>query len=343
MSKTPGLICGLLLWGTWGLLAADARPYDAQLAQIKKTEKEIKHLRWKMEELERHLHNRNGHYLQVMEQRREIEKKHQTIAARLQKDEAEIEAELTQTNNLFKKLVLAHLGNDIDAAHLLGQKLITQKLQQQIASLQNNLDRLAQARAELDQIAQGLQTFSGREQALGQDLAQMEKLKQEVLANYMELMNQKNSLQQQWAAQQGQEGKNDYWSPRMAKKLGLIPPLAKFNQVESGKKGITLYYQGQQEVLATGAGKIVYVGSLATFGEVAMIDHGHETRSVILGPFKAQVEKGATVQKGQVIGQTLDKTGEAAKFYFEVRQHNQVQNTARLLDKNLLQPSTAVL
>ena len=324
-------------------MAADAKTYDAQLAQIKKTEKEIKHLRWKMEELERHLHNRNGHYLQVMEQRREIEKKHQSIATRLQKDEAEIEAELNQTNNLFKKLVLAHLGNDIDAARLLSQKLISQKLQRQIASLQSNLDRLAQARAELDQIAQGLQTFSGREQALGQDLAQMEKLKQEVLANYLELMNQKNSLQQQWAAQQEQVQKKDRLPARIAKKLGLIPPLAKFNQVESGKKGITLYYQGQQEVLATGPGKIVYVGPLGTFGEVAMIDHGNDTRSVLLGPFKATVAKDTTVQKGQVIGQTIAKSGAAAKFYFEVRQHNQAQNTIRLIDKNLLQPSTTLL
>ncbi len=326
---------------------AYAKSEDAQLRQIKKTEKEIKHLRWKMEELERHFHHRNGHYLQVMEQRREIEKKHQIIAAQLQKDEAEIEAELTQTNKLFKKLVIAHLGNDIDAARLLGQKLITHKLQQQIVNLQNNLDRLAQARAELDQIAQGLQTFTGREQALGEDLAQMEKLKQEVLANYMELMNQKNSLQQQWAAQQGQEQtglkKRSRWAARMAQQLGLIPPLAKFKQVESGKKGITLYYQGEQEVLATGPGTIAYVGSLATFGEVAMIDHGHDTRSVILGPFKASVTKGTPVQKGQVIGQTLPKTGEAAKFYFGVRQHNQVQNTARLLDKNLLQVDTALL
>ncbi|MBP5296307.1 MAG: peptidoglycan DD-metalloendopeptidase family protein [Bacteriovoracaceae bacterium] len=312
-------------------------------AQIKKTEKEIKHLRSRMDELERNLHHRNGHYLQVIEQRREIEKKHQTIADQLQKDETSIEQELAQTNELFKKLVLAHLGQDIDAAQLLSQKIMQQKLRQQILTLQNNLDRLAQARAELDQIAQGLQTFAGREQALGQDLAQMEKLKQEVLANYMELMDQKNSLQEQLAkATQNERGKK-YLAPASAKKLGLIPPVLEFSQVESGKKGVTFYYQGGQDVVATGPGKIAYVGSLATFGEVAMIDHGNDTRSVILGPFKGLVQKGDLVQKGQVIGRTKEKAAEAGKIYFEVRRHNQALYTARLLDKNLLRPSSGIL
>ena len=311
-------------------------------AQIKKTEKEIKHLRSRMEELERNLHHRNGHYLQVIEQRREIEKKHQTIAAQLQKDETAIEQELAQTNELFKKLVLAHLGQDIDAAQLLSQKIMQRKLQQQMLTLQNNLDRLAQARAELDQIAQGLQTFAGREQALGQDLAQMEKLKEEVLANYMELMDQKNSLQEQLAKAQNDRGKK-YLAPASAKKLGLIPPVLEFSQVESGKKGVTFYYQGGQDVVATGKGKIAYVGSLATFGEVAMIDHGNDTRSVILGPFKGLVQKGDLVQKGQVIGRTKEKAAETGKVYFEVRRHNQALHTARLLDKNLLRPSSTLL
>ena len=333
-----------LLLGLLTAVLSEAAKADYPLpAQIKKTEKEIKHLRGRMEELERNLHHRNGHYLQVIEQRREIEKKHQTIAAQLQKDETAIEQELAQTNELFKKLVLAHLGRDIDAAQLLSQKIMQQKLRQQILALQNNLDRLAQARAELDQIAQGLQTFAGREQALGQDLAQMERLKQEVLANYMELMDQKNSLQEQWAkARQSEQGKK-YLAPASAKKLGLIPPVLEFSQVESGKKGVTFYYQGGQDVVATGKGKIVYVGSLATFGEVAMIDHGQDTRSVILGPFKGLVQKGDTVQKGQIIGHTKEKSGETGKVYFEVRRHNQALHTAKLLDKNLLRPSSGLL
>ena len=70
-----------------------------------------------------------------------------------------------------------------------------------------------------------------------------------------------------------------------------------------------------------------------------MIDHGNDTRTVLLGQFDFSVKNGDVVNQSQVVGYTSPKSNSAlseGKIYFEVRKSNLAQNTYLLLDKKSL-------
>src|SRR5690606_22476463 len=79
-------------------------------------------------------------------------------------------------------------------------------------------------------------------------------------------------------------------------------------------------------------GTVVYVGGLSTYGNVVMIDHGNDTRTVVLGPFTPATEKGRKVRAGDKIGSMAS----AGRLYFEVRKQNVAQDTLPLVDKGAL-------
>ena len=94
-------------------------------------------------------------------------------------------------------------------------------------------------------------------------------------------------------------------------------------------------FRGRHPVLSTHDGEIVYSGELSTFGNVVMIDHGDETRSVILGDFIPKAEQGTRVKVGDVVGYTSERL-QQGQIYFEVRKNNTVANTIQLMDSNSL-------
>ena len=66
-----------------------------------------------------------------------------------------------------------------------------------------------------------------------------------------------------------------------------------------------------------------------------MIDHGNQTRSVLLGHFLPKLKKGQAVRQGQILGYTRGREL-VEKLYFEVRKKNLAQNTVVLMDKQFL-------
>ncbi len=119
----------------------------------------------------------------------------------------------------------------------------------------------------------------------------------------------------------------------------FYPPIYSYQGMEYQKKGVTFNFHGKNEVRATKAGKVVYTGTLANYGNVLMIDHGNDTRTVLLGQFDYSVKNGDSVKDAQVVGFTNPRStnglGEG-RIYFEVRKNNLAQNTYLLLDKKSL-------
>ena len=79
-------------------------------------------------------------------------------------------------------------------------------------------------------------------------------------------------------------------------------------------------------------GEIQYLGRLANYGNLIIINHGHNIRSVLLGDIDPQVQKGQRVKRGEVIGQTKSQ----GKLYFEVRVKNSARNTLTWIDQKSL-------
>jgi murein DD-endopeptidase MepM/ murein hydrolase activator NlpD len=63
-----------------------------------------------------------------------------------------------------------------------------------------------------------------------------------------------------------------------------------------------------------------------------MIDHGNNTRTVILGDMEISVKKGEMVRKGSIIGHTKGDSSKEGNLYFEVRNKDKVQKTISLME-----------
>jgi septal ring factor EnvC (AmiA/AmiB activator) len=86
-------------------------------------------------------------------------------------------------------------------------------------------------------------------------------------------------------------------------------------------------------VKAVGGWKIVFAGDLAAYGQVVLIDHGGDLRTVLLGRMDIRVKKNDTVSDGDVLAYTRNESKEPQNLYFEVRKKNTAQNTILWLDQ----------
>lgn len=114
--------------------------------------------------------------------------------------------------------------------------------------------------------------------------------------------------------------------------IRMSSPLRKIKDLISSKKGVTLKFDGRQEIRATATGRVIYNGELANYGKVIMLDHGKEIKSVLLGQFSSKLKKNDKVQLGDVIGYTSNDHQDQS-LYFEVRKKNNSQNTIYWLDQ----------
>jgi septal ring factor EnvC (AmiA/AmiB activator) len=110
-------------------------------------------------------------------------------------------------------------------------------------------------------------------------------------------------------------------------------PVDDYMSFAPSPKGVTFKYSATQPVKAVGGGKIVYAGDLAAYGQVVLIDHGNDLRTVLLGRMDIRVKKDDTVGNGDILAYTRNDTKEPQNLYFEVRKKNTAQNTILWLDQ----------
>jgi len=115
------------------------------------------------------------------------------------------------------------------------------------------------------------------------------------------------------------------------KKEGFIFPLEDIINYSKTKKGINISYRQKVQVRAPNDGKIAHLGPLSNFGEVIIIDHGNDIRSIILGRVVSSLIVGDEVKRGSVIGTAGSDDEYTGQIYFEIRHKNLAQNTLNFL------------
>lgn len=97
----------------------------------------------------------------------------------------------------------------------------------------------------------------------------------------------------------------------------------RFNTV-TVQKGLDIRAGEGSEVTTVAEGTVVYAGWLKGYGNLVIIDHGGSYHSLYAHLANAQVDVGAKVQAGQLVGQVGD-TGslKGSYLYFEIRKEGQ--------------------
>lgn len=99
-----------------------------------------------------------------------------------------------------------------------------------------------------------------------------------------------------------------------------------------GKKGIDIFGQLGQPVLAAAAGKVMYSGSgIRGYGNLVIIKHNSNLLSVYAHNKTIVVKEGQMVSKGQKIAEMGKSDSSAVKLYFEIRRQGKPVDPSRFL------------
>ena len=87
-----------------------------------------------------------------------------------------------------------------------------------------------------------------------------------------------------------------------------------------------------QQVLAAGAGKVMYAGSnIRGYGNLVIVKHTNNLLSAYAHNKTILVKEGQSVAKGQKIAEMGDSDSDAVKLHFEIRQQGKPVDPSKFL------------
>jgi lipoprotein NlpD len=97
-------------------------------------------------------------------------------------------------------------------------------------------------------------------------------------------------------------------------------------------KGVDIGGKAGQQVVAAGAGKVMYAGSgIRGYGNLVIVKHSNNLLSAYAHNRTILVKEGQTVAKGQVIAEMGDSDADSVKLHFEIRHQGKPVDPTRFL------------
>lgn len=337
--------------------------------RLQDQEKNLKRLQFDVKEVEYSLVMNTKKYQKLVEERSKIEYQLQEAKKNLDLESEGLKRSFQQTKNILGGVILHRLDKNEKSSDLLSKKLLVEMLQKRLVDLSDLIRNNNNMKSELEKMDAEYQQSLSTEKELIQIVQEMEAKKQELLEVERIEADKKVSLEKQYNEARNRVSieKNAENRKKLKEKLQNVQlteeikvadtiqkstaneavvvgnlyqtPLKSFQDFSYQKKGITYKFSGKNEIRAPRSGNVIYTGVLSTFGNILMIDHGDNTRSVLLGHFDYYVKNGDKLDLGSLIGHTKatnvnpDSDG---KLYYEIRKNNLAQNTYQLIDKKSL-------
>jgi lipoprotein NlpD len=101
---------------------------------------------------------------------------------------------------------------------------------------------------------------------------------------------------------------------------------------EGKNKGIDIAGKPGQQVMAAGAGKVMYAGSgIRGYGNLVIVKHSNSLLSAYAHNRSIVVKEGQNVNKGQMLAEMGDSDADSVKLHFEIRQQGKPVDPSRFL------------
>lgn len=324
---------GLLLFISLSSFGAINKAPDLSRART-----EVMQMGARLSSLEKEIGSKNNLYLSSISQIKQFEGDINAYRARL----VEIRRDVAESREENKKIFKSYLLEAENEATELWQRRVHLNL------LKKAQDKLRNSEAELISFENKVVEFETKlaelrqnEEELALVIKELENRKKVAMEKYLSRVKEKRTAETRDTRKKIHERlkivkKEFSRAPVILAKADRIfsHPVEDFVARTSSPKGVTFKYQSIQPVKAVGDGKIVFAGDLASYGQVVLIDHGNDLRTVLLGKMSIKVKKNDDVKSGDVLAYTVNDSKEAQNLYFEVRKKNTAQNTILWLEPN---------
>lgn len=288
--------------------------------------------------LEKEIGSKNNLYLSSITQIKQFEGDINAYRLRL----VEIRKEVARGREENKKILKSYLMEaDNEATEPWQRRVHLNLLKKAQDKLKSSETELVSFENKVTEFEMKLSELKKNEEELALVIKELESRKKLAMESYLSRVKQKKTAENRDTRKKIDERlkilkKEFSQAPIVQVKADRVfsPPVEDFLSQTSSPKGVTFKYQSIQPVKAVGAGKIVFAGDLASYGQVVLIDHGHDLRTVLLGRMSIKVKKNDDVKSGDVLAYTVNDSKEAQNLYFEVRKKNTAQNTILWLEPN---------
>ncbi len=324
----------LSLFISFHAFAAIKRPVD-ELARYRS---EVLEMGARLSTLEKEIGSKNNLYLSSIEQIKQFEADVGMYKEALKKKRLEVEEAQKENKRILQSYLLE---SESDTTEAWQRKVHLELLKQAQIKLLSRQTELTSFETKVTEFDEKLSELRKNEEELAQVLAELEERKKVAMETYLAKVEKKKKIESKV-----QKRKLHQRIAAVKKKMSDAPvvmtkpdrlfsrPVDDYLTVTKSKKGVTFKYQATQPVKAVGAGKVVYAGDLSAYGQVVLIDHGNDLRTVLLGKMNIKVKKNDTVASGDILAYTVNDSKEAQNLYFEVRKKNTAQNTILWLDQS---------
>lgn len=305
---------------------------------LSRARSEVMQMGARLSTLEKEIGSKNNLYLSSISQIKQFESDINAYRSRL----VEIRRDVAEGREENKKIVQSYVLESENEATEPWQRRVHLNL------LKKAQDKLKASEAELISFENKVVEFETKlaelrknEEELSLVIKELESRKKLAMENYLSSVRHKKTAETKDTRKKIDERlkvvkKSFSQAPIVQVKADRVfpSPVADFVSQTSSPKGVTFKYQSVQPVKAVGDGKIVFAGDLASYGQVVLIDHGNDLRTVLLGKMSIKVKKNDDVRSGDVLAYTVNDSKEAQNLYFEVRKKNTAQNTILWLEPN---------
>lgn len=289
----------------------------------------------KIRTIEKDLGGINDDYLVKTKEIKKLDK----IIIKMRQNLSHSASDISESYGATKKILnhyLLEIVDDRTQDKLLKRKIYVKLLQKKLEDLTTAQKGSQTLLVTLKEYEDRLDQSKKDEGALYSLLVDLEEQKKSLGQQYVSQLEEKNayeeSLEEAIARRKVRSKKIRVHRSHI--RISLRKPLDSYISAKGSKKGVTFKFNKVAPVYASGSGKVVYAGELASYGRVIMVDHGQEIRSVILGDLSIRVKKGDMIRKGSVLAYTNSDPGLTKSLYYEVRKKNIAQNTLNILKKS---------
>ncbi len=303
-----------------------AESYKSSLKKYKSIQKQLK-------SLESSLESRNNEYLENIKESENRITQIKKVNEVLTPLKTELQKSQNQLKRVVQRILINQADNNLSPEISLENKILLLSARKKLEEKQSLSLKINKLQKKFSHLEEEFQSLRKNQFTVLDILKELESKKVSLSTQFIEVRKKKNSYLSQIEKIKLKKQKERRKSSGKTV-FKLRSPLDQFSKSSFDKKGITFEVQENTPVYSSGDGVVSYVGRLANYGKIVMIDHGNQIRSVYLGHFSPKVRKGKKLSKGEVLGYTQLIRNQKTNLYFEVRKKDIAQKTIDWIDGN---------
>ena len=305
---------------------------------LQKIDRDMVKVKAALSQIDRNMAQENKSFIAQEKKMVALENKIKSMEEEVNKLEAELNLKLKDMRKKFLALHLVMEGQKIksNVTHILEQKILLKRLHEELIQLSVSKKNCATSHEQLKELRFSYDESRKAQNLIYASLSELQMKRESFEKIYIKTQKFQGNLQQKVVNQEVLKTLNPPMMDKLTKESSdssgvFAIPVQQFKQLKVENSGVSFFIDQDVPVLAPGKGRVVYIGSLASYGQVIMLDHGNDLRTLILGELKVNVARNSDVREGEVLGYAQNRAGQNSKVYFEVRKRETPQAAMKYL------------